>query len=219
MNKLSKYITYSVIIIGIIIALFLLKDWWKPTIIEGLGGYTQKETKIRVDTVEVKVDSIFPVYKDREVVVVTTLDTKTKTKIDSILNTLKKVKEDKDVEGDLIDSLRFYSYNIEDTILKGYMNTITNSKDGSIVSQDFKYTPKIPIYIDRTTTIEKETSSSLSNNKKPMFGAGLEINSEKDYGVNLFYKTNNNILINVGAVQATDVNRNDYIKVGIGFLF
>ena len=199
MNKATKYITYGVIIIGIIIALFLLKDWWKPTIIEALGGYTQQETKTRVDTIEVKVDSIFPVYKEKEVVVVTTLDTKTKTKIDSILNALKKVKEDKDVEGDIVDSLRFYSYNIEDTILKGYMNTITNSKDGSIVSQDFKYTPKIPIYIDRVTTIE--------------------INSEKDYGVNLFYKTNNNILINVGAVQATDVTRNDYIKVGIGFLF
>lgn len=219
MNKITKYIVYGIIVIGIIIILFLLKDWWKPTIIQALGGYTEKQVETKVDTVKIKVDSIYPVYSVREIrTIETNLDNKTKAKIDSIFNSLK-TKKDTNVEGEIIDSLRFYSYNIEDTIIKGYMNTITNSKNGSIVSQDFKYTPKIPIFVNKTITVEKETTNTLTNKKKPMFGAGLEINSEMDYGVNIYYKTNNNILINAGVIKASDINREDYIKIGVGFLF
>lgn len=218
MNKLSKNIIGYAIIILIIVALFLLKGWWKPMIIESLGGFTEKTQTVTIDTTIIKVDSIFPVYPNKEIEVVLVPDMVMKSKLDSILKSLKN-QNNGNVEGIKVDSLRYYNYAIEDSILKGNIETITNTMDGKIVKQDFNYTSKVPMYINKTITIEKEITNTLANKPRVMVGAGVDVTSDLDLGVNIYYKTKGNLLLNLGAVKTTDVNRNNYVKVGIGFLF
>lgn len=215
MKNIQKYILTTIVVIAVIILLFLLKDWIRPALITSLGGYTEKKTVTRVDTVINKVDSIFPINKIVEIPVVVPSPYYDSSKLDSILRELKEQNKTED----LVDSLRYYTYTIDDSILKGDINTVTNTNGGKIVKQDFNYKAKVPIYIERTTVIEKNTIETLAKQKRSMFGVGLEASSISDYGINLYYKTHNNLLINGGIIKSTSPDRPDYIKLGVGILF
>lgn len=174
-------------IVGVlIILLFLLRGWWKPKLITGLGGYINKEVKR--DTVEVymkgKIDTtaVFTDYVKRKGIV---LNPKPK-----IVYVSSPVKEG---EGAIIseDSLKYFQVAIKDSILEGKID-IYNMFNGDLFGADLTYKTKLLHTTDTIVRTITETITLDNNVPKSEIGLGVSANTLLGVGVAASYKTKKN---------------------------
>lgn len=159
------------IIIGVILLFLLLNKCSRNTIIRGLGGYTENNTKTVVDTFRIKgkVDTteIFYGYVKTHGIRIGK---------DSIIYKYK-YKDPVTGSGEVVDSVIKFSVNVTDEFISGEFNGI-NSFNGKFILGELNYTRKFPKYITRVDTlrINTHTTTTLKNSKE-RFGIGVGVNT------------------------------------------
>jgi len=221
-NTIPKTIKNILIVIIIIILLIFLysitKDWLKPRIVKALGGYTQSEMKHTVDTLDVKYNDIYIKYKKIEtkvavipepeyiyVNVPTTNKLSTKGKVQPTITQKTLVKR--------------YVTAINDTILDGNIETMLSIDSCKIISQTFKYTPKIPYIREKIITIVETKETILSDKPKAYIGIGLDVNTINQVTPQALYLTKKKWLYKAGYTKSIDNQYPAAITVGISKLF
>jgi len=221
--KTIKNILIGIIIIILLIFLYsLTKDWLKPRIIKALGGYTQKEIKATRDTLSVKYNDIYTKYKEIE----------TKGVINpkvEYVPVYKHIKEPKtnsfSITGKVqpeylqIQGVKRYQTAINDTILDGNIETILSLDSCKIVSQSFKYKPKIPYIREKIVTIVETKETILSNKPKAFIGIGLDINSVNQVTPQILYLSKKKWLYKGGYTKSINNQYPNSITIGIAKLF
>lgn len=190
------------------------KDWLKPRIINALGGFTQREVKETIDTLEVKRDTIYLPQKERIIKVPITTPVVTPSK--SLTPSFKGKQENSTL--DSINKINpqtpLYTYTqpVSDTLIDGTIITIST---GKIITQELKYTPKFPMFVKESTTIVKTKQETLSNKDKSYFGLGLTSTSNRDIGGLILYQTPKKIQIQAGYTRTLDKPLIDETNKGI----
>ena len=226
MINLSLTIKRALIVIGIVMILWLLwivgRDWLKPNIIKGLGGYTNSEMKHTTDTLSIKYNNIFIKYKELEVKAQligkpeyisvykyikeqNTNDTSTTGKVQPQITTILGVKR--------------YQTIINDTILQGNIETILSLDSCKIVSQTLKYQPKIPYIREKIVTIVNNTETILSDKPKAYIGAGINVSSNNQITPQVLYLTKKKWLYNIGYQKDITNQLPNTIQIGVAKLF
>ena len=196
LNNTAKRL-FPYIVIGLIILFCFLtcESFIKPTIIKGLGGYTNREVKETIDTISIKYDSIRYKYDSIRLVPDKIVEPRIEyiykssngnTRQSSIKG--EKLSNSDNLNTSLIDSVYTYFQPISDTLIEGKIRTdisITNSK---IINQELLYKPKFPIFIKKTITIEKTKEVTLSN-EKAHIGVGISAHSDNKLGILGVYQT------------------------------
>lgn len=182
---LEKYIRGIVCIVIIILLLFLGKNWLIPKIITGLGGYTDKETEIKIETEYIK--------GDVDTVAVFNHYVKTK---GIILNPKPKIvyrdKPSTEEDGGITSTaFKEFEVDISDTLITG-IATITNNFNGNLEDLIIDYKPLFPKYITRTDTIRiTKTITETLDNERAKIGIGVGYNSLNYPSVLAGYTTKN----------------------------
>lgn len=201
------------IAVVLLLLLFLFRNTWRDIVITQLGGYTDKETEIRVDTLPSIIDTIYVPKIERELVPIIT-DPIVKYK-DTIIY--------KDKPTIVIDSVYEYVLNIEDSIIKGNINTKINKGTAEIVDQKLVYTAKVPMVIREVVPINTTIEHTIAKDNRNKFGIGANVSNLESIGVIGAYQTKNNLQfqvnysILVGNKKVTIDNNtyNHLIQVGI----
>lgn len=229
MNK-NNILKNSLIIILILLLWQLSKNWLSPFLIKQLGGYTSIEYKETIDTLNIKYDSIYIKYKNK----ITKVDTlnnyvyvpfniKSKDNTSILpkgeLENLKTIfKSDSTFTGVYITNNP-----INDSIIEGKIKTVINPSNCQIIAQNLEYTPKIPIIVEKTITVEKIIEKILKDNRNKI-GFGIETTSSKRIGIQTLYQTKTNWQFQIGLLYNTTNNytvdnNTKEIKIGITKLF
>jgi hypothetical protein len=183
--------------IGIVILfllLFLLKDWVTPTVINALGGYTNKEVSRKIDTLQSTFDTIRANYERRLVKAENFTKVKDTEYIDRVI--IKYVDKEgniKEVEKDIkLDSVYRYTSIVNDSLIEGTIYTVINAKNYDMVAQNLDYKPKFPIIVKEYIPIKETITETLSTPKKPEIGIGVKANTLQGAGIGLLYQTKDN---------------------------
>lgn len=194
------------VIIILVVLLFIWhvgKDWLRPKIINALGGFTKRELKETIDTIGVKIDTVYFPIKEREVEAISSKPSITSTEL---LTPSFKGKRQYHV----LDSIRkvapktpifTYSQAVSDSLIDGVINTTST---GKILSQSLNYKPKFPMFVEKTITVEKTIQETLSNKDRIYFGVGITGTSDKNIGGLLIYQSKNKTQIQVGYLKNLD---------------
>lgn len=230
-NKTIRAIVRTIIIIIILWLIWTLgKDWLRPTIIKGLGGYTNREYKETVDTLSIQRESIMYKYANLETLVENMQEAKVVYKYkykdrykDSTSSTTKGNQSPNAHDIYEADSVYVYTQGISDTLIDGKIRTVIDMSNCKIVEQSLNYKPKFPIIVKETVTIEKVKETTLSN-KKAHIGIGGVVSSKANVGVVVAYQTKSLLQFQVGYnlinnQVVTDKTRKNEISIGIIKLF
>lgn len=172
MQVISKYIRDAVYITILIVILFLAKDYFKDKIITTLGGYTDKEVKVKIDSTY-KVGKLDTIAVFNHYVKTKGINLNPKARviyIDKPNNRKQKIK----------DSLKQFEVKIKDSLLDGTF-TINNRFNGDLENSFFNYKPKFPKYITRVDTVFKTkiiTETLINKRSKVSFGAGYDLSNQ-----------------------------------------
>ena len=145
---LRQVISWLIILLVLWFIWHLGKNWMKPFIIEQLGGYTQKEVVTKIDTVNIKIDSIFPVKKEREIVVKYI----PKPIYENPSNSISKGNLNQQL--DTINANYVYNTAISDSLIDGNIKTTISFKDRKLLSQSLKNSPRFPKFIENIFSVE-----------------------------------------------------------------
>lgn len=173
-------------IIGIILLLYLLRGWWIPKIIVGLGGYLNKETKTEYIEGTIDTNAVFSDYVLRKGII---LNPKPEIILKDTFIYRKIIIKDIDtfyVDSTKIitDKLLYFKSKVEDSILKGKMH-IYNKPDGTLFGADLEYALKTLKQVDTV----KETTILSNCITKNYIGLGISANNLGMPGINLSYTT------------------------------
>lgn len=167
-----KYLK-DIVYLGIIILILIIaKDWIKDKVISSLGGFTDKEVKVKVDsTYQVgKVDTIalFNHYVKTQGI---NLNPEGKTVYKyKYLNPITK-------EEVVSDSIREFKVSITDSLIEGTL-TVFNSFKGDLLNTLLDYKPKFPKFITRVDTLKIYTNiTETLSNKRGLIGIGVGYSS------------------------------------------
>lgn len=206
-------------IIAIICIWQLTRTWLKPYIIEALGGYTERELVTTTDAVNITVDTIYLPKKERIIdikyIPVPTKESTAESTTKGNLNELSLK----------TDSIYRYKTAISDSLIDGNIITLISLKDCKLVSQSLNYTPKMPILVEKTTTIERTNTEVLKNKDRVRIGIGAILNSNISAGVMGVYQTSKGLQYQAGYVFEKQSLENQfkskqgYISVSIIKLF
>lgn len=189
---------WIIILLVLWFIIHLSKSWLRPFIIEQLGGFTDKQVETRIDTVSVTIDSIFPPKIERKI------DVKDIPKpiVEYTSNSpTKGIHEELILK---IDSLYTYNTAISDSLIDGNITTTISSKDCKLLAQSLNYTPKFPIFINKTINVEKTNTEILSNKPRTRIGIGITGTSNKNIGGLLIYQSPTYTQIQVGYQRNLD---------------
>ena len=178
-----------VILIAVILNLVTCSKSIKPFIIKSLGGYTQSSMTVTVDTLSKKIDSIFFKYDSIRTIVKSPLKPEIIYKyVPKYINIVPN-SSTPSIKGnqEVIDSVFVYNQAISDSVINGNIKTIVNLTNCKIVEQSLEYTPKIPIIVRETITIEKKIETVKENVSKIGIG-GIADNTQR-VGILLAYQT------------------------------
>ncbi len=194
-NKYTKSLVQGIIIVGLLWLLWTLgEQWLRPFVIKQLGGYTSKEYKETVDTLEIRRDSIMWKYANLETKVENLSEPVVQYKYvytKPLSSTLTKGKQIPTAqEAITVDKVYTYSQSITDTLIDGNIKTVINLADCKIIEQSLNYKPKFPIIVKEYITIEKTKETTLSN-KRTLLGVGIVGNSKAGIGILGVYQTKN----------------------------
>ena len=199
-NKTIRATVRGIIILIILWLLWTMGGTWlKPTIIKGLGGYTNSEYKETVDTLEIQRDTIYLKYSKLETLVENMQEPIIKYKYKYIdKSVVQKGKESSSTTKGKqsldppimqeVDSVYAYSQVVGDSLIDGNIHTIINLSNCKIIEQKLIYKPKFPIIVKETITIEKTKETTLEN-KKTNIGFGGTATSRATIGVLGVYQT------------------------------
>jgi len=221
-NTIKKVIIASAVILILWFLYTLCKDWLKPTLIKALGGYTQKETKTTIDTLEVKYKDIYMKYKKLQTKAVIDKapeylpDYKYTTQTNTNkLSTTGKVLPSTPVNRGVMR----YQTAINDSILTGNIETLISIDSCKIVSQTLNYEPKIPYIREKIITVVKTVDNTVSDKPKAYIGLGLDINTINQITPQALYLTKKKWLYKGGYTKSLDNKFPAAITVGIAKLF
>jgi hypothetical protein len=189
---------WIIIILVLWFIIHLSKSWLRPFIIEQLGGFTEKQIETKIDTVSITIDSIFPPKIERHI------DVKdiNKPVVEYTSNTTTKgIHEEFILKSDSI-----YRYNtaISDSLIDGNIITTISLKDCKLLSQSLNYTPKFPIFIEKTINVEKTNTEILNNKDRVRIGVGITGTSNKNIGGLLIYQSLKHTQIQLGYQRNLD---------------
>lgn len=190
------------------------KDWLRPKIIKGLGGYTKSEVTRKVDTLESHFDTLYFKYKE----VITELDLKDreeikdftyvpKTDVSQSATTISnkgKVLITPSTPPQRPVSLPFaykHENDVSDTLISGKVITYINPSDCNIVQQTLQYTPKFPIIVKEYIPIKETITETLSDKPRAYFGIGVLGTTNKDIGGQILYQTPSKWQYGVGYIK------------------
>jgi len=180
---ISKNIRNILIIVILFLLLFLIKEWLRTKIITLLGGYTDKQTEIVIDTeyIKGKIDTlaIFNHYvKTNGVILNPTPRIVTK-----------EVPGTKNGGARSFKDFKEFTVNLSDSLLIGEA-IILNDFSGDLKDVQFKYKPLFPKYITRVDTVKvtKTVNNTLSN-ERVKIGAGIGYNNLNHASLLLSYTT------------------------------
>lgn len=192
----------------IVILLFMFiwhigKDWLRPKIINGLGGYTERQVKETIDTISIKVDTVYFPNKVREVEAIKSKPTVSTAELLTPSFKGKPQQHDLDSIVKLNPQTPVFTYSqaVSDSLIEGTINTITT---GKILSQSLNYKPKFPMFVEKTITVEKTIQETLSNKPRIHLGVGITGTSDKNIGGLLIYQSKNKTQIQVGYLRNLD---------------
>jgi len=212
-------VRWIIILLVIWFFIHLSKSWLRPFIIEKLGGYTEKVIESRVDTISVVVTKRIPLVVNREVKVKDIPDpilgntTSSTTKGGSFELTAK------------ADNIYKYKTAISDSLIDGNITTLISLKDCKLISQSLNYTPKFPILVEKTITVEKTNTEILSNKNRIRIGIGATVNSNISAGGMLIYQTPKGLQYQAGYIFTKEnldnqfKDKQGYISVSVIKLF
>jgi hypothetical protein len=195
-NIYFRQIARTVIITLVVLLIWKIGgDWFKPFIIESLGGYTARENVTVIDTVEVRRDTIYIKSTPKTIKVVIKEPTKNEQTSSST-----KGKIPTSIYKDSLGLTGIYTYNlsISDTLLQGNIKTVIDFDLDKITSQNLNYSVKIPKLVKEYTTIEKSITETLHNKPRGYIGTGITITSDKTIGGLLIYQTPKKLQYQVG---------------------
>ncbi len=176
-------------IIALILLIYLLRGWWIPKIIIGLGGYVNKEVTIEYIEGDIDTSAVFTAYVKRKGII---LNPKPKViKKDSFIYRKIIVKDTdtiwKEKEIVNVDSLYHFEVGVKDSIIDGKMD-IYNKPDGNLFGADLTYALRL---LKQTDTI-KETTTLSNCVPKNYISLGASMNNLSMPGVSLGYSTKKN---------------------------
>lgn len=223
---LTNTVKKILITIGVIILLWfiatLAKDWLKPRIVKALGGYTQKEMKTTIDTLNIKYKDIYIKYKEIETKALLN-DKPEYVYIDKVVTepTTNSLSTTGKVQPTITQKtlVKRYLTAINDTILNGNIETMLSLDSCKIVSQTFKYTPKIPYIREKIVTIVETKETILSDKPKAYIGLGLDVNSNNQITPQALYLSKKKWLYKAGYTKTIDNQYPPAITIGIAKLF
>lgn len=221
-NTVKKIIIAIITIILLWFIYILAKDWLKPRIVKALGGYTQKEMKTTIDTLDIKYKDIYIKYKEIETKAL--LNNKPEyVYIDRIVKkpaTNKSSHKGKSQPPTTQKTfVKRYVTAINDTILNGNIETMLSVDSCKIVSQTFKYKPKIPYIREKIVTIVETKETILSDKPKAYIGLGLDINSNNQITPQVLYLSKKKWLYKAGYTKEINNQYPAAITIGIAKLF
>lgn len=164
------------IFISIILLFVILITKCEKTIITSLGGYVEKDTIIKIDTVigiaEIDTLDFIKKYNNTQGI---------------INNKPIIVYKWKDSNTNInYDTIKEFTTIIKDSLIEG---TIISKNDfkGNLLDLKFNYTTLFPKYIEKTVPvyITKEVTNTLKNPIKSKIGIGTGINSESHISFNI----------------------------------
>ena len=205
----NVYLRRSVQAIMILILIWLLWSfgnyWLRPMIIKGLGGYTARQVQERIDTLEVKRDTVWLKHKEVETKVVNIEKPVVVYKYKTLPNPNTTGKNSPS-SSSLLDSVYTYSHVISDTLINGNIETVVNPIDCKIIAQKLKYKPKFPIIVKEYITVEKTKTETLYDKPKAKIGIGLTGTSNNEIGGLGVYQTSKNWQIQGGYIKSLNSN-------------
>ena len=173
-------------------ALILLILIFKNPTIRALGGYTEKNTTVEIDTtyLPAKIDTleVFNAYIETKGIV---LNPK------PIIKYVFPDNESGEGVGTPIDSLKHFNVSVQDSVIDGTIS-IFNRFNGDLFDAVINYRPLVPKTILRTEymTITKTVTETLSNDKSRI-GFGIGANTEKFLSGGVEYITKDNLGIEI----------------------
>lgn len=207
---MNKYIKYSLItlIIIILITIFTNTGKVKSFVITSLGGYTEKENVVTIDTVLVRRDSIY--YPKNILVTADRLNNKV-LELMSKNNFLQQKLTLLQLQ-DTANSGQILTYKhenfVNDTILSGLILTRINPENCEILEQNFTYNLKRPHTITITRNIEKSIENTISIKPKNRIGLGIDYDTDNSIKPSLGLLTKKRILYKIGYEINNNVNYN-----------
>ena len=212
-------------IVAIIILLFVwkfTKDWLKPRIVKALGGYTQMEMKVTKDTLNIKYNNIYTKYKEIETKALINKEPEYVyvDKVTKETTTNKSSHKGKSQPPTTSKTLvKRYITTINDTILNGNIETMLSLDSCKIVSQTFKYVPKIPYIREKIVTIVETKETILSDKPKAYIGLGLDVNSNNQITPQVLYLSKKKWLYKAGYTKQINNQYPAAVTIGIAKLF
>lgn len=203
--------------IQILIVLILLwlgwtvgKDWLRPRIIKGLGGYTARDVKMKIDTLEIRYDTVYFKYQEQKIradiaegkvinnyqPASSTSPFKGNEQASGSNSALSNQTKDNSIALNsstsnpiIYDKVFEYINPISDSLIDGNIRAVVNSSDCKLIELGLNYTPKFPKFITKTVTVEKVITETLYDKPKAYFGIGGTANSRGNVGGTLVYQT------------------------------
>jgi len=227
-TKINKNIK---IIIGVVILLllfWLMIDWGKDKIITSLGGYTKKETVIKVDTISVDVDTIVNLYKELLIKVEKLEKGKEIKNYYNTYVTVDSLTGERKTRTEIIPLVKTFTQAVTDSLIDGKIFTVLNPVSDEIVYQDFLYKPKFPSYITKTITVQRTVENTLTKDVRNKIGIGVNWYSNDAVGIKGIYQLKSNWQFEAGyntnystsnSVDRSVKGKNKFVNVGIIKLF
>lgn len=179
------------------------KDWLRPRIIKQLGGFTAREYKETIDTIQHTIDTFYMPSKERIVEVKVGKPSVTTSNLLSSSFNGKVTNLVFDSINKIDPQTPVYTYNLplNDSLIEGVINTTST---GKIITQSLNYKPKFPIFIKETISVEKNKEQTLYDKSKAYFGIGITGTTNKDVGGLLIYQTPKKIQVQAGYTRNLD---------------
>jgi len=198
---MKNYSNLAFILLGVLLMLLLLFTFKKQSI-GLLGGYTELEKTVEIDTVflpiEIDTLEVFNDYVTTKGIILNP-----KPIIKYISPDIKEIKEPIQP-----DYTKTYNVAVKDTLIDGEA-TVVNDNYGNLLEFDITYKPLFPKYIEKRIPYEvTKTITNTVSNDRLMFGIGARVNLESYIGGSI------NVLDKKKAMFSIDVSK----KVNTGMI-
>jgi len=202
------------------ILLFLLGtniDSSRKFIIRSLGGYTDKVQIHTIDTLEIEVDTLKLIEEWKKL----NPDSIKRTTIinNEVIDTIALDTLVLDIQGIIVDSTYIYKWAeiyksfIEDSLIKGEIETKVDIMTGKLLYQNFDYKPKFPIIIEKKIPILETITETISNDYK--YGIGGSTNNLGHMSIIGAYQNKNGWQYNVSYEFPNKYIDTGSIRVGV----